>query len=83
MTKKSETISFRVTEETRDEIETWAENNGYSGEADALRGMIRTVVLDDEMIQDFKNSEEIMEKLEQLEEEIREYNRPLWVRLFG
>lgn len=82
MAKKSETISFRVTEEMRDEIETWAEQHGFSGEADAMRGMIRTIVLDDEMIQDFKNSDEIMQKLECLEAEIKKANRPLWSRLF-
>lgn len=83
MSDKSEAISFRVTPEMRDQLNDWAEKNGYSGEADALRGMIRSTVMGEQMLEEFEQDEEIMAKLSHIEEEIEERNRPLWERLFG
>lgn len=71
-----------MTPEMREELQRWQEREGYSSEADAIRGMIRTVAMGDEMIQEFRDRDEVMDKLRAIEDDIKELHEPFWYRLF-
>lgn len=79
---KSEAISFRVTPKKRKQIEQWAEEHGLT-EADALRQMVDNTLYDQERLDEIQADEELKERLDEIEEHIRELDRSWWERIFG
>jgi Arc/MetJ-type ribon-helix-helix transcriptional regulator len=85
MTDKSETISFRVTPEMRTAVNEFAKEQGYGSEADAMRGLIRRNLLFEETLGeafDEEAKEEILAKLDEIQEEMEKDSGPFWKRLF-
>jgi predicted DNA-binding protein len=81
MPKKTETVTVRLTEQKRQELLDWAEEHGMT-EADALREMINRCVYDQRRFDEITQDEELKERLESLEQEVRELDRVWWKRLF-
>jgi tRNA U34 5-methylaminomethyl-2-thiouridine-forming methyltransferase MnmC len=79
---KSEAISFRVTPKKRKQIKQWAEEHGLT-EADALRQMVDNTLYDQERLDEIQADEELKERLDEIEEHIRELDRSWWERIFG
>jgi predicted DNA-binding protein len=81
MPKKTETVTVRLTEQKRQELLDWAEDHGMT-EADALREMINRCVYDQRRFDEITQDEELKERLESLEQEVRELDKVWWKRLF-
>lgn len=82
MSDKTETISIRVTPEMATALDEWSEENGYDGRADAIRGLIRQICIGEANLHEYEHKDEVLEKLDEIKHHIREYNRPLWERLW-
>ena len=82
MPDKTETISFRVTPQKRKEINDWADEHGLT-EADAVREMINRTLYDQRKLGEIQRDEELKQKLEEMEDSIRELDTAWWKRLFS
>jgi gas vesicle protein len=82
MPEKTETLSVRITPQRREKLREWADEKGIS-EADAVRRMIERSIHDQKAIQEIAANEEIKQKLEDIEQEIKDIDRTWWERIFG
>jgi len=79
---KKEVITTRVTEPKREQIRAWADEHGVT-EADAIRRMIDDSLYDQERIDQIQADEELNERLERIESQIKQLDTTWWERLFG
>lgn len=82
MPDKTETISVRVTEKKRKEINEWAMEHGQT-EADAIRVMIERTLYDQQRLDEIAKDDQLRQKLDELETEIKQLDRAWWKRLFS
>jgi len=80
--EKSEVITTRVTEQKRDQIQAWADDHGIT-EADAIRKMIDDSLYDQERIDQIQADEELNERLERIEKQVKQIDTTWWERIFG
>lgn len=82
MADKSETLAVRVKPQLKSRVEDWAEEKGLTV-TDAHREILRRQVNDQQTIQEMRDCEEVMAKLEEIEKEIQELNQRWWRELFN
>ena len=79
---KKEVITTRVTEPKREQIQAWADEHGVT-EADAIRKMIDDSLYDQERIDQIQADEELNERLERIEKQVKQLDTTWWERIFG
>jgi len=65
----------------RQDLNDWCESNGYK-EPEGLREIIRRTTQEQQTLKDIRANEKIMERLDCIEQEIKNMDRSLWTRLF-
>lgn len=81
MTQKDRTLSVRVTPQLASRLEEYADEEGMTV-TDAHRHLLRSALQGQASWEEMKETKAIMDKLEQVEQEIKELDRVWWRDLF-